>query len=293
MADDTVLIEALHRLEAVESGAPPVDALLRRARRRRAVRLSVTSATVAAAAVLAVLAIQLVPGATPASSPELAPVSLEVAARTTTQSTFHVAITSSGYRAGGGPSTVIGRLEGAMDPTRQRGYIRYVPTPRWPTWKYHEIRQIKDHCYVQFYRNGDWRTDPWRPRSGDPDIPPGCFPSASFGTGSSVVLDPVAVLERLKADGSATYVGRKGSGSSAVDVWRLGVDHPLGDERASDRGTVTVDVSTKRILTLTYRTVPEAKRPPDRSSMRNAYIVDGASYTFSGFGAPVTVEVPK
>jgi hypothetical protein len=270
MDDATMLADRLRTLaDDGDLGVPPTDALLRRGRRSRAARTTtLATAGVAAVALGAVAAATLpaTPSAAPrrtATPPLPGPAPLTLAAEHTAAASFRFDMT---IAVVGASST--GGLTGAYDPVNRRGYLKTVGKARV---KLVEQRRIGERCFVLPVPRGHWISTP-------------CGPGESLGTSAGLTTDPAGVLAQLKANGSATYVGRTGSGAAAADTWRFTYTVPQGKATVgfTETGTATVDVATNQIATVAFRFT--LNQPGST--------VEDVMYRYSGYGEPVNVTAP-
>jgi hypothetical protein len=275
MIDDDLLASALHELAGQEdAGVPPVGPLLRRGRRARRTRLALF-ATVGVAGVTggAVLATGAPgpSGSAPVAEhpPNAGHVSLALAAQTTQRSTFRVAMKVILGNAAGpsstGPSTYVTTYEGAFDPANKRGYLKSTSGNRA---KFSEERTLGNQCFTRG-PNAKWITN---------NQP--CLGIGMLATGVSTATDPASMLNQLKSLKTTTYSGRTGSGSAAVDTWKITYTQRSTESTLTDTGTVTVNVATSQVATLS---IHESSSPSTWSDV---------SLDFSGYGQPVDVVAP-
>jgi hypothetical protein len=270
MDDATMLAYRLHALaDNDDPGAPPTDLLLRRGRRSRAARTTTLATAGVAAVALGAVAAATLPSTGPAaqrsaaSPPPPTPAPLTLAAQHTAAASFRfdMRVTTVGTSSTAG-------LTGAYDPVNRRGYLKTVGKARV---KLAEQRRIGDRCYVL-------------PAPGSRWVSTQCGPGDSLGTSAGLTTDPAGVLAQLKANGSATYVGRTGSGATAVDTWQFTYTVPTGKASVgfTETGTATVDVATNQVATVAFRFTPD--RPKST--------VEEITYRYSGYGERVEVTAP-
>ena len=264
-------LDLAHRLRELadrdEPAAAPVAEILARGRRTRAVRAAAYATGVTAVLVLGALAtvgLFDAQGAAPiTTSPPPSHVTLALAAQTTAQSTFRFAMTAKSEPGG----EVQIRWTGAADPANGRSLIkdaRHI--------KFVEQRRIGHRCYVLSTPDSRWQS--LRCPAG-----PG-----ALGTTAQLTGNPMAVLEQLKATGSATYVGRTGAGDAAVDTWQFSYTQPsiAGSTPFTSAGTATVNVATNQIANVTFK-----------SGLANEVPDQLISFDFSGYGEPVSIVAPR
>lgn len=234
MIDEKVLSDALHEIaDHDDTGVPPVG-LLRRGRRARLGR-AVRTATVAAAASVLVAGVVAVAG--PGSGVS-GPVPLALAAQTTAETTFHFRLDTELMLPGKLVETV--PWEGQYDPVHDRGDKRTVE----PYGHQLEERQIGSDC---FFHNpqGEWYR---MQRCGSfTDLPE----TANLGEAA----DPGDLLAQLESAGKVSYTGRTGKGGNAVDTYRFTYTYtaPADQWIATKTGTVDIDVTSRRIIRVSYQ----------------------------------------
>jgi hypothetical protein len=280
MIDEKELSTALHHLAVSdETGTAPIDGLLRRGRRARFNRITLTAgvavATVGLAAGLAAVAQPDQPG----------PVPLDLAAQTTQRTTFRFEQTFSFKGPAGETILPAGApYQGAYDPVHDRGYrIRVMPgEPRLTE----EERQIGDACYFHVGQDTPWHVSSMSAKF------PACWQLTDSAEGSAlgVSASPGDLLAELEHVGEVSYVGRTATGKHKVDTYRFIYRYPVdvgpNQQRTLEKhGTVDIDVATHRIIHLAYGSTDVTG---DRKYMLSA----SQDLTFSYFGTPVVVQEP-
>ncbi len=275
MIDEKRLSVALHDLAGLdEPGPAPIDVLVRRGRRARFNRLARTAG-------VTVVAVALAAGVVAVARPnEPGRVPLELAAQTTRRTTFQFQQTI--WPVGPDGQVIIppGRpSQGAYDPVHDRGYrIRVVPGEPQLTF---EERQIGDACYIHYGQSNPWYA------SSMSDQRPACWrltdsaESSALGASAS----PGDLLAELANAGQVSYAGRTGKGKHKVDVYRFTYRYAAFDRTFEKRGSVDIDVATRRIIHLAFGSTDVTG---DGSHMVGA----AQDLTFSGFGVPVVVAKP-
>ncbi|MCA2217662.1 hypothetical protein [Jidongwangia harbinensis] len=280
MIDEKRVSDALqHLAEPDENGPAPVDGLLRRGRRARLHRTARTAGVaVAAVAATAGLAAVVRPG-----EPE--PVPLALAAQTTQRTTFQFRQTFSlQFDVGDSPNQSERPYRGAYDPVRDRGYRIWV-MPGEPQLT-REERQIGDDCYI--YNAPDDRWQRYRMSEGRA----ACWQVTATAEGSALgaSASPGDLLAELEKAGQVEYAGRTGKGRHKVDTYRFtyryGVEAgPAGQRTLEKRGTVDIDVATRRIIHL-------AVGSTDVTGDGSRLLTASEDLVLSRFGEPVVVKRP-
>jgi hypothetical protein len=280
MTDEKRLARALHDLaDREEPGAAPVERLLTRGRRSRNARaIAFTAGSAVAVVAAAMVTVGVTGGFGPGSgttnavATTAAKPSLALAAQTSAQTTFTFTMTVEDQGTGGRPPIA---WMGASDPANDRYSLRDDGGA-----KFHEERQIGDHCYQQAVPDASWTV-----------LDEQCG-RGSLGTEASLRIDPVGVLDQLKADNAVAYVGRTGSGATAVDTWKFSIPEPKAAPEFdyTYTGAVSVTVATNLVDTVVIRSSVVPKDPSAPSLIRVDSLI---TYKFRDYGAPVTIEVPE
>jgi hypothetical protein len=276
--DERALSVALRDVaeHGLSGSPPPIKQLLSRGRRRRHARAAFACVVgVTGAGVIAAL-VSVGPGAgtssnTASGTPGAIPtgrIALSLAAERTDAGSFHYSLSTKTTVPDGQarPAT----MEGAFDPSTMRGYSKEVAGGETS-----ESIRIGNACYAKPTLSAPWLTLP-------------CSPPASGFSLQSLTEDPAAALKQLEAVGLATYAGRTGSGSGAVDLWKFTVIHKQQAEELAGytvAGTARVGVAGGQVEAIDF-TITIA---PSRTI---ASSVQDASITFSDYGAPVSVSAP-
>lgn len=285
--EERALSAALGDLAGFSStGSPPVSTLLSRGRRRRRARATFAcTATAAGIGVAASLAASgtgagsgyggahpAAVGTAPGSG--TTPITLALAAEQTDAESFHFTVISKSTAPkadGGGTRTASG--EGAYDPSTRHGYTK--STGGGVTA---ETIRIGDTCYAQPVAGASWLVERCVESSGSPTL-------------ADLTQDPAAALKQLESDGRASYVGRSGTGSGAVDTWKFTITQETQSSASrlvlgyTATGTATVGAADGHVHAIDF-TVTLA---PNRIEVQGGGHV---SITFSEFGVPVDVAAP-
>jgi hypothetical protein len=275
MSDEKELSAALHDLaDREEPVTPPVDGLLRRGRRARLSRYARTATLTAAAGAL-ITGVALIPQAAQ-KSPE--PVPLALAAQNTAKTSFQVRFDID--------HSVFGetREVGKYDPVHDRGYLDRPGI-------LFDQRQIGSDCYLSREL-----TDPPRPGKEWFRAPGECWnPSDAPETeGAGATGSPGELLAQLKQAGKTSYVGRTGEGSHAIDTYRFRYQHlDEYDWIVRKTGTVDIDVSTQRIIKVSYRIQSRTEKTSDKTSDGGWTVPADVVIRLDDFGTPVKVTAPS
>jgi hypothetical protein len=256
MIDERDLRTALRDIaDRDEPSSAPSTGLVRRGRRARVGRAARTAGAFGVAG--AVLAGVTLHSTTRAAVPGAEPVPLALAAQTTAQTTFHVRLA---YTMDTPQRIASPPWDGKYDPVHDRGFLT-LPEANV------EQRQIGPDCYLNDSA-GRWHQGYgcWR-LSGSPE-------TGSLGDSAN----PGELLAQLKRAGNVTYAGRTGS----VDTYRFSYSGPLGEFTMTKSGTVDIDVTTRRIVKVSYR-----------MSSTKGLVPVLVVITLDDFGTPVDVAVPK
>jgi hypothetical protein len=309
MIDEQLLSSALHDLaDRDEVGTPPLDRLLRRGRRSRRARNAATVTATAAIGALAAGAVLASPGANSRNAGD--PISLALAAQTTSQSTFrfkqtHTSQLAANTEYNDGNVSIV---QGLYDPVNRRGAFEVLvggarnmtlcadppgrpsggpsqpaPSPSCSAapplemTRISELRQIGDQCFLH---PGGAGTQPWQQLRSNQ-----CGRASAAGVGMST--DPQELLDRIETLGTATYRGRTGTGSQATDTWTFGytTERTASEVPVTVTGTVAANVATGLITQVTTHLVVEESGPAP-------YVADSET-EFSDFGTPVVVTAPS
>ena len=247
---------ALHALGDKDSaGSAPIGDLVWRGRRRRHDRVigrSVAAAT-ALAAVGVTAALGLGGGTTGHhGTTNTHRVELVAAAKATSDTSFRFRFTADGF---GSSHRIVCR--GGVDRDANVG---------WERDSTHETRVIGGTEYVKIPGK------PWRAEPGALDGAFDCTVSITHGS-----LNPEKILESLRDKGKVRYVGRRGSGEDAVDVYAYAYSAKNGQLKY--RGEIQVGVGSGYVQKVT-----------------NQLTFPGGSGTqtieYSHFGEPVRVSAP-
>ncbi len=92
------------------------------------------------------------------------------------------------------------------------------------------------------------------------------------------------MLAQLKRAGNVNYAGRTGSGSHAVDSYRFSYPFTIEKSPGTKSGTVDIDVTTRRIIKVSYRMATTQSDGP---------VPVLVVITLDDFGTPVDVAAPK
>lgn len=284
MSQDEELSRALHALADGDDGvSAPVDEVLRRGRRathRRAAGRSV--AAVGAVAVVGVVAAIAASGPTAPPHQQAQPgpavrgadtrptdsarTRLVAAVRTSGNDSFRFATQGTNrITAPGKPTTPQGfGCTGAVDPAQPVGYYQ-LPNGE-------ETRIVGDDAYV--YEGGEWF------RETDPTF------SHRIGCGRvALSASPSDILDPIRDTGTVRYLGRRGSGADAVDVYGVAYVRQLdGPNTMQVTATVRVGVRSQRVAEVDEKSVYRWKQRTDSTSE--------SVTTYSGYGESVTVERP-
>ena len=276
MIDEQILAHALHDLaDREEPGAAPVERLLTRGHRSRNARaIAFTAGSTAAIVAAAMITVGVTGAFGPGSGRPHAAAepSLALAAQTSVQTTFTFTMTIEDQGTGGRPPIA---WTGASDPGNGRYSLRADGGA-----KFHEQRQIGDHCYLQVVPDASWT------------VLDGQCGRGSLGTDGSLRTDPVEVLHQLQADNAVTYTGRTGSGATALDNWTFSIPEPNAAPEFdyTYTGTVSVTVATNLVDTVVIRS---SIIPKDPGALDLVRVDSLTTYTFRDYGAPVTIDVPE
>jgi hypothetical protein len=264
MIDEIELRTALHELaDRDESPSAPIAGLLRRGQRARVGRVARTAGALGAAGVV-LAGLALLPRPATSLEPEAQPVPLALAAQTTAQTTFHITMDTTmdtPHQVATPP------WDGKYDPIHDRGFLRMPEA-------HAEQRQIGPDCYLsdsagRWYRGyGCWQA------SESPE-------TAALGDSAS----PGDLLAQLKHAGNVSYAGRTGSGSHAIDSYRFTFPFSMAKYPATKSGTVDIDVTSRRIIKVSYRMAPTG------SGDRPVPVI--VVIRLDHFGTPVNVVAPK
>ncbi|HEY3504337.1 MAG TPA: hypothetical protein VGN37_16325 [Actinocatenispora sp.] len=284
MSQDEELSRALHALADEDDGVPaPVDDLVRRghvAARRRTAALSVA----AVGAVAAVGVVTAIAASGPTAPPrqqaqpdpavrgsdrgptDAARTRLVAVVRTSGGDSFRFDTHGTNRHTAPGRSTTPQGFgcTGAIDPAQPVGYYQ-LPNGE-------ETRIVGDDAYV--YEGGKWfqETDP-------------TF-SHRIGCGRvALSASPSDILDPIRNTGTVRYLGRRGSGADAVDVYGVAYVRQLeGPNTVQVTATVRVGVRSQRVAEVDESSVYRWKQRTDSTSE--------SVTTYSGYGEPVTVERP-
>lgn len=278
--DERALSAALTDLAGhARPGLPPLGSLLDRGRRRRHTRSAFTGALgvtgVCALAALTTLGPRA--GASPATDSGAAratapgPIGLSLAAARTDDSPFHFSLTAKSTDSGGKTRTA--ETHGAFDPAADRGWMNSIGGGQRS-----ETIRIGDTCYAQPTVGGSW-------------LAASCATSADNPL-AALTEDPAADLKQLETNGLASYTGRTGSGSGALDTWKFSLTQKPRVSTGSVfagytlAGTASVGVDSGQIASIDYTltVVPDQRYPVSGSSI--------VSIAFSDYGVPVSVTAP-
>jgi hypothetical protein len=276
--DEMWLSSAMHGLaERDDVPSAPIEQLLRRAHRARQRRSASAVATPLMVGTLAASAGVLISNNL-GQPTDLAPVPVALAAESTAETSFHFRVSMIGTTTAGSPSVVT--QDGGYDPVNEVGYIE----SRTAEGTYEE-RHIRHRCYLRDRVSEQWERHPEPCKEFD------AFNLAAgqaLGKGS----DPKAMLEQLKSLGSVRYLGRNGTGASALDTYSFSYDGPmhagvpnLGRPAVRFTGTVKIAVHDQLITEVRYTRTAAADHKAVGAMTTVVIRLDS-------FGTPVTVPVP-